>query len=142
MAQVSQQTMKKSVDMKSRLEEAMLGGANARSEMMRRRQSANLGGNGDRTPPAGGAGGGTMSYLEGSKLRWRKDQVQWRPTHEQFERFVLKLVAINVQREDILVTTSEKLKPAICENKCTNYLCSDCTADQCLCFRYIGSTIP
>ena len=42
MAQFSQQTMKKSVDMKSRLEEAILGGANARAEMMRRRQSANL----------------------------------------------------------------------------------------------------
>ena len=38
----SQQTMKKSVDMKSRLEEAILGGANARAEMMRRRQSANM----------------------------------------------------------------------------------------------------
>ena len=88
MAQVSQQTMKKSVDMKSRLEEAMLGGANARSEMMRRRQSANLSGNGDRTPPGGGAVGGPMSYMEGSRLRWRKDQVQWRPTHEQFERYI------------------------------------------------------
>jgi len=42
MAQFSQQTMKKSVDMKSRLEEAILGGANARAEMMRRRQSANM----------------------------------------------------------------------------------------------------
>ena len=38
----SQQTMKKSVDMKSRLEEAILGGAKARAEMMRRRQSANM----------------------------------------------------------------------------------------------------
>ena len=42
MAQFSQQTMKKSVDMKSRLEEAILGGVNARAEMMRRRQSANI----------------------------------------------------------------------------------------------------
>ena len=89
MAQFSQQTMKKSVDMKSRLEEAMLGGANARSEMMRRRQSANLGnsGAGDRTPPAGGMGGVPMSSMDGNRLRWRKDQVQWRPTHEPVERF-------------------------------------------------------
>ena len=102
MAQFSQQTMKKSVDMKSRLEEAMLGGANARSEMMRRRQSANLTGNsmgGDRTPPGGGmggVGGGPMSALEGARLRWRKDQVQWRPTHEPFERYMYILYLQNL----------------------------------------------
>ena len=35
-------------------------------------------------------------------------------------------------------------KPAfcICENKDTDQLCGSCEADQCLCFRYIDSTIP
>ncbi|XP_053393820.1 dedicator of cytokinesis protein 7-like isoform X3 [Mercenaria mercenaria] len=82
MAQFSQQTMKKSVDMKSRLEEAILGGANARAEMMRRRQSANM--SGDRTPPA--VGQSPLALMEGSnKLRWRKEQVQWRHSHEPFD---------------------------------------------------------
>ena len=36
--QCSQQTLKKSVDMKSRLEEAILGTGNARTEMMMRRR--------------------------------------------------------------------------------------------------------
>ncbi|XP_052274365.1 dedicator of cytokinesis protein 7-like isoform X2 [Dreissena polymorpha] len=86
MAQFSQQTMKKSVDMKSRLEEALLGGGNARAEMMRRRQSANLSSmtnlTGDRTPPTMNP----MSTMDnGSKLRWRKEQVLWRPAHEQFD---------------------------------------------------------
>ena len=29
----------------------------------------------------------------------------------------------------------------LCENKGTDQLCSNCTADQCLCFRYTDSTI-
>ena len=35
-------------------------------------------------------------------------------------------------------------KPAlcICENKITDQMCCDRTADQHLCFRYIDSTIP
>ena len=35
-------------------------------------------------------------------------------------------------------------KPAfcICENKDADYLHSECEADQGLCFRYMGSTIP
>ena len=35
-------------------------------------------------------------------------------------------------------------KPAfcICENKDTDQLCGNRTADQCLCFRYIDSAIP
>ncbi|XP_060603802.1 dedicator of cytokinesis protein 7-like isoform X2 [Ruditapes philippinarum] len=83
MAQFSQQTMKKSVDMKSRLEEAILGGANARAEMMRRRQSANMSLSGDRTPPA--VGQSPLAAMEGGKLRWRKEQVQWRHSHEPFD---------------------------------------------------------
>ena len=35
-------------------------------------------------------------------------------------------------------------KPAfcLCENKDADQLRSNCAADQCLCFRYTGSTIP
>ena len=29
----------------------------------------------------------------------------------------------------------------LCENKDADQLCSNCTADQCLCFRYTDSTI-
>ena len=35
-----------------------------------------------------------------------------------------------------------KLAICICENKGADQLCSNCTADQRLCFRYIDSTIP
>ena len=31
---------------------------------------------------------------------------------------------------------------SLCENKDADQLCSNCTADQHLCFRYLGSTIP
>ena len=36
------------------------------------------------------------------------------------------------------------IKPTICicENKGADHLCSNCTADQRLCFRYSDSTIP
>ena len=30
----------------------------------------------------------------------------------------------------------------ICENKCVDQLCSNCTAEQRLCFRYTDGTIP
>ena len=38
----------------------------------------------------------------------------------------------------------EARKPAfcICENKDADQLCSNCTADQRLCFLYMDSTIP
>ena len=35
-----------------------------------------------------------------------------------------------------------KLAFCICENKAADQLHSNCAADQCLCFRYIDSTIP
>ncbi|KAL3867584.1 hypothetical protein ACJMK2_040468 [Sinanodonta woodiana] len=79
MAQFSQQTMKKSVDMKSKLEEAILGSVSARSEMMRRRQSSNISLPGDRTPPLSGSGG------DRNQLRWRKDQFLRKSPHEQLE---------------------------------------------------------
>ncbi|PVD22808.1 hypothetical protein C0Q70_16064 [Pomacea canaliculata] len=76
LAQYSQQTIKKSVDMKSRLEEAILGTVNARTEMMRRRQNSQSGFPGNRTPPLMPVESG------GSRLRWRKDQLQWRHSME------------------------------------------------------------
>ncbi|KAK6180566.1 hypothetical protein SNE40_012697 [Patella caerulea] len=79
MNQYSQQTLKKSVDMKSKLEEAILGTGNARTEMMlRRRQNSVSSVSGDRTPPLVGNDGGGG----GGRLRWRKDQVQWRHSME------------------------------------------------------------
>ena len=35
-----------------------------------------------------------------------------------------------------------KLTICICENKDTDQLCSNCTADQCLCFHHTDNTIP
>ncbi|XP_055884538.1 dedicator of cytokinesis protein 7-like isoform X6 [Biomphalaria glabrata] len=81
MTPCSQQTLKKSVDMKSRLEEAILGTGNARTEMMlRRRQNSQTslsGLGGSQTPPPNLA-----PESGGSRLRWRKDQVQWRHSVE------------------------------------------------------------
>lgn len=79
LAQYSQQTLKKSVDMKSRLEEAILGSSNARMEMMRRRQNSSASLAGDRTPPLTGSTGGG----DAGRLRWRKDQLLYRPSVEQ-----------------------------------------------------------
>ena len=64
--------------MKSKLEEAILGTGSARSEMMMRRRNttSQLQSEASRNNlPSPGA-------LEGlpSKLRWRKDQTQWRQT--------------------------------------------------------------
>ena len=36
----------------------------------------------------------------------------------------------------------EKTDFCLCENKSLDQLCSNCTADQSLCFRYRDSTIP
>ena len=76
--QYSLQTIKKSVDMKSKLEEAILGTGSARSEMMMRRRNttSQLQSEASRNnPPSPGAFEGLPS-----KLRWRKDQTQWRQT--------------------------------------------------------------
>ena len=35
-----------------------------------------------------------------------------------------------------------KMDFCLCENKGADQLCSNCTADQRLCFRHVGSTIP
>ncbi|XP_070194616.1 dedicator of cytokinesis protein 7-like isoform X3 [Littorina saxatilis] len=75
-APYSQNTLKKREDMKSKLEEAILGTGNAREMMMRRRQNSHSGLSGSSTPPLMTQEGG------GSRLRWRKDQVQWRHSME------------------------------------------------------------
>ncbi|XP_035223308.1 dedicator of cytokinesis protein 7-like, partial [Stegodyphus dumicola] len=66
----SQQHMQKTSDIKSRLEDAILGHTSARSEMMRRK---------DRNPPS-------PSPNAGEKLRWRKDQMIWKSTSEFVDR--------------------------------------------------------
>ncbi|XP_065923700.1 dedicator of cytokinesis protein 7 isoform X2 [Magallana gigas] len=76
-AQCSKQTIQKSVDMKSRLEEAILGNLNARTEMMlRRRQTSYSQMAGDN---------GQMSSQGDSRLRWRKDQINYKPSLDQTE---------------------------------------------------------
>ncbi|XP_076463063.1 dedicator of cytokinesis protein 7-like isoform X1 [Babylonia areolata] len=72
----SHHNLKKREDMKSKLEEAILGTGNARTEMMmRRRQNSHAGLSGSSTPPL-------VNQEGGSRLRWRKDQVQWRHSME------------------------------------------------------------
>ncbi|ESP02458.1 hypothetical protein LOTGIDRAFT_199704 [Lottia gigantea] len=83
MNQCSQQTLKKSTDMKSKLEEAILGTGNARTEMMLRRRQNSVT-SGDRTPPLVSSEGNNGSGGSG-RLRWRKDQVQWRHSMEVHE---------------------------------------------------------
>lgn len=76
-AQCSKQTIQKSVDMKSRLEEAILGNLNARTEMMlRRRQTSYSQMAGDN---------GQMNSQGDSRLRWRKDQINYKPSLDQTE---------------------------------------------------------
>ncbi|XP_066997234.1 dedicator of cytokinesis protein 7 [Anabrus simplex] len=66
----SQQIFRKTTDIKSRLEDVILGQGSARSEMMMRRK--------ERNPPSPG--------WPGDRLRWRKEQMAYRPTSEQPER--------------------------------------------------------
>ncbi|GIY48085.1 dedicator of cytokinesis protein 7 [Caerostris extrusa] len=66
----SQQQLQKTSDIKSRLEDAILGHTSARSEMMRRK---------DRNPPS-------PSPTVGDKLRWRKDQMIWKSSTEIVDR--------------------------------------------------------
>ena len=68
MQQYSQQTMKRSTDMKTRLEEAILGTHNARCEMMMRRKNS---GTERGAPPSPG-------QAPDVRLRWTKDQTRWR----------------------------------------------------------------
>uniref|UniRef100_T1J9Y0 Uncharacterized protein n=1 Tax=Strigamia maritima TaxID=126957 RepID=T1J9Y0_STRMM len=65
------QNFRKSSDIKSKLEDAILGQGNARSEMIKRQK--------DRNPPS-------PSSHHADRLRWRKDQTHWKQTSEQIER--------------------------------------------------------
>ncbi|XP_046985251.1 dedicator of cytokinesis protein 7 [Schistocerca americana] len=67
----SQQSFRKTTDIKSRLEDVILGQGSARSEMIMRRKEKN--------PPA-------SPGWPGDRLRWRKEQMAYRPTAEQPER--------------------------------------------------------
>ncbi|XP_071439283.1 dedicator of cytokinesis protein 7 [Hetaerina americana] len=66
----AQQNFRKTSDIKSRLEDVILGQGSARSEMMMRRK--------ERNPPSPG--------WPGDRLRWRKDQMAWRPSSDIPER--------------------------------------------------------
>uniref|UniRef100_A0A4W3IFN6 Dedicator of cytokinesis 7 n=1 Tax=Callorhinchus milii TaxID=7868 RepID=A0A4W3IFN6_CALMI len=67
-------TFKKSKDMKAKLEEAILGGAGARQEMVRRSR-AQL-----ERSPSGNAFGSQEN------LRWRKDMTHWRQNSEKLDK--------------------------------------------------------
>ncbi|XP_026681191.1 dedicator of cytokinesis protein 7 isoform X2 [Diaphorina citri] len=69
-ASVSQKFANKTVDMKSKLEDVILGQGSARSEMMQRRKDKNLG---------------------MDKLRWRKDQMIYKSTLDMSEKPKTKL---------------------------------------------------
>ncbi|XP_066298679.1 dedicator of cytokinesis protein 7-like isoform X4 [Branchiostoma lanceolatum] len=77
---LSSHSFKKSQDVKSRLEEAILGGVGARSEMLMRRKVSGLGvPAGVTSPTAGGMAADT-------RLRWRKDLTTWKELSEQADR--------------------------------------------------------
>ncbi|GAB6031639.1 hypothetical protein CHUAL_009399 [Chamberlinius hualienensis] len=67
---LAQQSFRKTNDVKTKLEDVILGQGSARNELMRRR---------DRRPPSPGVS-------HGDRLRWRKDQTQWRPSTDVVER--------------------------------------------------------
>ncbi|KAI0241313.1 Dedicator of cytokinesis protein 7 [Lamellibrachia satsuma] len=73
--QYSLQTIKKSVDMKSKLEDAILGTVSARSEMMMRHKQLSA----ERAPPS------PTSEAANARLRWRKDLTQWKRASEHFD---------------------------------------------------------
>ncbi|CAH1775987.1 unnamed protein product, partial [Owenia fusiformis] len=81
MTQCSQQTIKKSSDMKSKLEDVILGTGSARSDMMARRMrqssAASIYIDRDKGPPS--------PNMDTNKLRWRKDMTHWKQTVEQQE---------------------------------------------------------
>ncbi|PRD19737.1 UNVERIFIED_CONTAM: hypothetical protein NCL1_56520 [Trichonephila clavipes] len=73
--------MQKTSDIKSRLEDAILGHTSARSEMMRRKDKSlhDSFDNSNRNPPS-------PSPTVGDKLRWRKDTLVWKSSTEIVER--------------------------------------------------------
>ncbi|XP_075527914.1 dedicator of cytokinesis isoform X1 [Dermacentor variabilis] len=80
MRKFAQQTLRKTSDIKSKLEDAILGHSSARSEMMMRRRGNNAG-------VVGGERSGTpQTPAQGDRLRWRKDLTQWRHGSENYDR--------------------------------------------------------
>ncbi|KAK8766565.1 hypothetical protein V5799_006661 [Amblyomma americanum] len=76
----AQQTLRKTSDIKSKLEDVILGHSSARSEMMMRRRGNNAG-------IVGAERSGTpQTPTQGDRLRWRKDQTQWRHGSENYDR--------------------------------------------------------
>lgn len=63
MKSASQQTFNKTMDIKSRLEDVILGQGSARSEMMMRKKGG-----------------------QGERVRWRKDHVSYRPNNETADK--------------------------------------------------------
>ena len=53
-----------------------------------------------------------------------------------------QIYAVNFDFKTILATAWQKPTICICENKDADQLCSNCTADQHLCFRHTDSTMP
>ncbi|XP_074640781.1 dedicator of cytokinesis protein 7-like [Tubulanus polymorphus] len=73
--QYSIQTIKKSTDMKNRLEEAIMGTGSARSQMMARTKSSSSQSQFyDQNPPS--------PNIDSNRLRWRKEQTQWRQSDQ------------------------------------------------------------
>ncbi|CAN8011055.1 unnamed protein product, partial [Ixodes pacificus] len=81
MRRFAQQTLRKTSDIKSKLEDAILGHSSARSEMMMRRRGNNAGSGGG--PERSGQ---LQTPTQGDRLRWRKDQTQWRHGSDSFDR--------------------------------------------------------
>ncbi|XP_064626372.1 dedicator of cytokinesis protein 7-like isoform X5 [Lineus longissimus] len=76
--QCSAQTIKKSSDMKSKLEEAILGFGSARSEMMMRRNKSQTQFYAMATPPS--------PVTDLNRLRWRKEQTAWKQQSDHPDR--------------------------------------------------------
>ncbi|CAM1319326.1 DOCK6 (predicted) [Pycnogonum litorale] len=70
-----QQSFHKSTDVKSRLEDMILGQGSARNELMMRRKGANS----ESNPPS-------PNWYHQDRLRWRKDQIQYRQSNEKSDR--------------------------------------------------------
>ena len=65
-------------------------------------------------------------------------QIQIQDLLREFEN----LISIENSVKSIMSHDAKKPAFCLCENKEADQLCSNCTADQRLCFRYSDSTIP
>ena len=62
---------------------------------------------------------------------------------EYVHPFIFALCTIiPMEPDEVLLEPHEKTGLFLCENKDADQLCSNCTADQRLCFRYTDCTIP